>query len=149
MHQPPYQIGEADSPNLTGIIRPCQFFGASRSGRHCPEQRLTLAVLHDVINILRRWNGLGNRYKQRAFAEAGQWVATRGFSHALSFDRVCDALDIAPDMLRAHLASCVTDIEMKTRPVRMAPPLHALRHGEYATCNFWPIATVFFCLQLN
>jgi hypothetical protein len=91
MHQPEYQVAEADSPNLTELIRPCQFLGAARSRRLCPEQRLALAVLHDAINILQGWNGSGSRDKQRVFAEAGQWVTTRGFGHPFSFDSLCDA----------------------------------------------------------
>jgi hypothetical protein len=133
MHQLEYQIEEADLPNLTELIRSCQFFGAERSGRLCPEQRLALAVLHDAINILRKWNGSGNRDKQRAFVEAGQWVATRGFSHTFSFDSLCDTLDIAPDMLRERLASFVTDFGMRTRPSSHGQPLHALSREPNAT----------------
>jgi hypothetical protein len=81
---------------------------------------LALAVLHDAINILRGWNGLGGRDKQRAFAEAGQWVTTPGLSHVFSFDGVCDALEIEPNMLRERLAPFVADFGMRIGPVRTA-----------------------------
>jgi hypothetical protein len=66
-----------------------------------------LAVLVDAINILQGWNRMGSARKRRAFAEAGQWVTTHGRSYPFSFDSVCDALGIDPDMLRERLASLV------------------------------------------
>jgi len=64
---------------------------------------LFIAVLVDAINILQGWHRLGSARKRRAFAEAGQWVNTRGTHYPFSFDSICDALSIAPDILRQRL----------------------------------------------
>ncbi len=88
---------------LTGIILPAQYFGAMGSSGLCSEQRLMLAVLVDAINVLQGWQRLGSARKRRAFAEAGQWVNTRGTSYPFAFDSICDALGIDPEILRERL----------------------------------------------
>ena len=92
-----------DSMAATDVILPSQFFGAMGGGGLCSEQRLMLAVLVDAINILQGWNRLGSVRKRRAFAEASQWIITRGTHHPFAFDSVCDALGIDPSMLRGRL----------------------------------------------
>jgi hypothetical protein len=72
-------------------------------GGLCSEQRLMLAVLVDAINILQGWNRVGSARKRRAFAEAAQWVITKGTHYPFSFDSICDALGIDPEVLRARL----------------------------------------------
>jgi hypothetical protein len=62
-----------------------------------------LAVLVDAINLLQGWQRTGSARKRQAFAEAAQWVNTRGTSYPFSFDSVCDALAIDSDVLRACL----------------------------------------------
>jgi hypothetical protein len=89
---------------VTDIILPSQFFGAMGGGSLCSEQRLMLAVLVDAINILQGWNHLGNVRKRREFAEAAQWVNTKGTNYPFSFDSVCDALSIDSSMLRGRLS---------------------------------------------
>jgi len=89
---------------LTDIILPVQYFGAMGSGGLCSEQRLMLAVLVDAINVLQGWQRLGSARKRRAFAEAGQWINTRGTSYPFSFDSICDALGIDPEILRERLS---------------------------------------------
>ena len=94
----------SDSLTVTDVILPSQFFGAMGGGGLCSEQRLMLAVLVDAINILQGWNHLGNVRKRREFAEAAQWVNTRGTNYPFSFDSVCDALAIEPSILRGRLS---------------------------------------------
>jgi hypothetical protein len=89
---------------LTDIILPSQYFGALGSSGLCSEQRLMLAVLVDAINVLQGWQRIGSARKRRAFAEAGQWVNTRGTSYPFSFDSICDALGIDPEILRERLS---------------------------------------------
>jgi hypothetical protein len=98
-------IESTDTLAFTDIILPAQYFGAMRGGALCSEQRLMLAVLVDAINILQGWQRLGSARKRRAFAEAGQWVNTRGTSYPFSFDSICDALEIDPEMLRGRLSA--------------------------------------------
>jgi hypothetical protein len=85
------------------IILPSQYFGAMGSVGLSGEQRLMLAVLADAINVLRSWQYVGNMRKRRTFAEAAQWVITRGTSHVFSFDGVCDALEIDSAQVRSRL----------------------------------------------
>jgi hypothetical protein len=112
-HQPERQIDHSDSLAFTDVILPCQFFGAMGGSGLCAEQRLMLAVLVDAINILQGWNRMGSARKRRAFAEAGQWVTAHGRNYPFSFDSVCDALGIDPEMLRERLASLVMGFGMQ------------------------------------
>jgi hypothetical protein len=101
------QLDTSDPLNFTDVILPSQFFSAMGGGGLCAEQRLMLAVLVDAINILQGWHRLGSARKRRAFAEAGQWVNTRGTHYPFSFDSICDALSIDPDILRQRLSGLI------------------------------------------
>lgn len=105
MEQANRDFDGGDALGLTDIILPSQYFGAMGGGGLCSEQRLMLAVLVDAINILQGWHRLGSARKRRAFAEAGQWVNTRGTAYPFAFDSICDALGIDSDMLRARLSA--------------------------------------------
>jgi hypothetical protein len=95
----------ADGLALTDIILPSQYFGAMVGGGGlCSEQRLMLAVLVDAINILQVWQRFRTVRKRLAFAEAAQWVNTRGTSCTFSFDSICDALGIDREILRQRLS---------------------------------------------
>jgi len=92
-----------DMLSETDIILPSQYFGLVGSIGLSGEQRLMLAVLVDAINVLQSWKGTGSAHKRRNFAEAAQWVNTRGTSYPFSFDSVCDALEIDSELLRYRL----------------------------------------------
>ncbi|MBV8356570.1 MAG: hypothetical protein JO189_01335 [Deltaproteobacteria bacterium] len=97
-------ISEAtDVLSQMDVILPVQYFGALGSIGLSSEQRLMLAVLVDAINVLQGWQRVGNARKRRAFAEAAQWINTRGTNYPFSFDSVCDALEIDPEVLRSRL----------------------------------------------
>ena len=107
MEQAEHEIEATDSAGLTDVmlpnqLLPNQFFGALGGGL-CSEQRLMLAVLVDAINILQGWNRMGSARKRRTFADAAQWVLMQGTNYPFSFDNVCDALSIDPEMLRQRL----------------------------------------------
>ncbi|MBF6559806.1 MAG: hypothetical protein IVW56_05905 [Candidatus Binataceae bacterium] len=104
MEQIAQSVEGAESIAFTDVILPSQFFGAMGGGGLCSEQRLMLAVLVDAINILQGWSRMGSARKRRAFAEAGQWVNTRGTTYPFSFDSVCDALGIDSEILRGRLS---------------------------------------------
>jgi hypothetical protein len=101
MEQAEHEIEATDS--ATDVMLPSQFFGALGSGGLCSEQRLMLAVLVDAINILQGWNRMRRARKRRTFADAAQWVLMQGTNYPFSFDNVCDALNIEPEMLRQRL----------------------------------------------
>jgi len=68
-----------------------------------PEKRLMLAVLEDAINCYRD-NLFSQRWKnKRLFAEAEEWIATRGGDWIFSFDNVCESLGVNPEYLRRGL----------------------------------------------
>jgi hypothetical protein len=92
-----------DNLSQMDVILPSQYFAAVGSVGLSSEQRLMLAVLVDAINVLQGWQRAGSARKRRAFAEAAQWVNTRGTSYPFSFDNVCDALEIYPNVLRSRL----------------------------------------------
>lgn len=105
MEQASRELDGAEALALTDVILPSQYFGAMGGGGLCSEQRLMLAVLVDAINILQGWHRVGSARKRRAFAEAGQWVNTRGTNYPFAFDSICDALGIDFDMLRERLSA--------------------------------------------
>jgi hypothetical protein len=85
------------------IILPSQYFASVGSSKLSGEQRLSLALLIDAINVLQDWKGNGSPRKRRDFAEALHWVNTHGTHHPFSFDSVCDVLNINSEMLRSRL----------------------------------------------
>lgn len=103
MDQAKREMDDMDSVGFADIILPSQFYGTMGTGALCSEQRLMLAVLVDAINLLRGWHRTASARKRRAFAEAGQWVGTRGTTYPFAFDSVCDALGIDSEVLRVRL----------------------------------------------
>jgi hypothetical protein len=94
------------------IILPSQFFDGMGGQNLSAEQRLMLAVLVDAINVLQGWNRRTSARKRRDFAEAGKWITTRGDA-PFSFDNICEALNINPEMLRERLAGLVMGLAVQ------------------------------------
>jgi hypothetical protein len=103
MEHAEHEIEATDLPGPADVMLPSQFFGPMGSGGLHSEQRLMLAVLVDAINILQGWNRMGSARKRRTFADTAQWVLMQGTNYPFSFDNVCDALSIDPEMLRQRL----------------------------------------------
>jgi hypothetical protein len=103
MEQAEHEIEATDSAGLTDVMLPSQFFGTLGVSGLCSERRLMLAVLVDAINILQGWNRTRRARKRRTFADAAQWVLMPGTNYPFSFDNVCEALNIEPEMLRQRL----------------------------------------------
>lgn len=111
-----HPLSEAtDTLSQMDVILPAQYFATLGSVGLSSEQRLMLAVLVDAINVLQGWQRVGNARKRRAFAEAAQWVNTRGTNYPFSFDSVCDALAIDSDVLRTRLHSLTIGLTNTTR----------------------------------
>ena len=118
------------------IILPSQYFSTIGSGGLSGEQRLMLAVLVDAINVLQSWHGGGSARKRRDFAEAAQWVNTRGTSHPFSFDSVCDALEIDSELLRSRLrVLTVRSANSTRRPALAHLRLKELSRSQHITAN--------------
>ena len=118
------------------IILPSQYFGALGSVGLSGEQRLMLAVLVDAINVLQSWHGGGSARKRRNFAEAAQWVNTRGTSYPFSFDSVCDALEIDSELVRSRLSVwTVRSANPARRPALVRLRLKELSRSQHMTPN--------------
>jgi len=92
-----------DSMGASDIILPSQYFSGMCNGSLCSELRLMLAVLADAINVLQDRDPMATARKRKAFAEAAEWVTTRGNGYLFSFDTVCDVLGIGSEMARKRL----------------------------------------------
>jgi hypothetical protein len=114
-----------DSMCASDVLLPIQYFGAMGDGGLRSEQRLMSAVLADAINVLQDRNPMATVRKRKAFAEAAEWVTTRGNGYLFSFDTVCDALNIAPEFLRERLC----DLALSHGSTGWDGPRHLRLHG--------------------
>ena len=110
------------------IILPSQYFGALGSVGPSGEQRLMLAVLADAINVLHSGQGGDSACERLNFDEAAQWVNSPGTARPFSFDSVCDALEIDPELLRSRLRVLTGRSANSTRH----PTLARLRLKEWS-----------------
>ena len=85
-------------------ILPSQYYDVSGGHRLTGEQRLMLALLADAINVYQQGVLSRNTRKRLLFIDAARWIAAGPTNrHAFSFDTVCDALGINPNMLRRRM----------------------------------------------
>ena len=63
------------------------------------EFRLIAAVLEDALHVLRK------RPQNRAWQETRAWLGSRDRSWPLSFENICDALDLDPDAVRRQVSA--------------------------------------------
>jgi hypothetical protein len=92
---------------LPDVLLPSQFFELVGARTFSSEQRLMLAVLADAINVLRSTDS-SNIRKRNSFNEASSWVFADGVTSPLSFDHVCNALDVDAQSLRRRLSELVS-----------------------------------------
>jgi hypothetical protein len=124
-----------DSLSQMDIILPTQYFGALGSVGLCSEQRLMLAVLVDAINVLQGWHRVGSARKRRAFAEAAQWVNSKGTCYPFSFDSICDALAINAEVLRARLGTLTIGLASSVGHGLGRLRLKELSRAQHMTAN--------------
>jgi hypothetical protein len=125
-----------DMLSQADIILPTQYFESIGSRGLSGEQRLMLAVMVDAINVLQNWKGTGSPRKRRNFAEAAQWVNTRGTGHPFSFDSVCDALEIHSELLRSRLRTLTVRPANSPRRLALARlRLKELSRSQHITTN--------------
>jgi hypothetical protein len=117
------------------IILPSQYFAALGSSSLSSEQRLMLAVLVDAINVLHGWRGVGSGRKRRAFAEAAQWINTRGSTYPFSFDSICEVLEIDPEVLRSRLHGLTMGLLNSARPALGRLRLKELSRTQHMSAN--------------
>jgi hypothetical protein len=94
----------SDSAFEQESILPSQFFeGRNNNEVLEPVKRLMLAVLTDAVRCYQLGSAAQKISCRRAFREAEEWLFRTKADGPFSFERVCCALDIAPDYLRHML----------------------------------------------
>ena len=94
---------DAGDPGLEQIL-PCQYHDLSGGHHLSGEQRLALALLTDAINVYQKGALSRVSRARRLYVDAETWImADRVQPEILSFDTVCDALNINAPLLRRRL----------------------------------------------
>ena len=104
---------------LVGLnqILPSQYFDVSGGHRLTGEQRLMLALLADAINVYQQGVASRNTRKRMLFVDAERWITgSSKCHHAFTFDTVCDALGINPDMLRRRMRTWKYELRRNLGP---------------------------------
>jgi hypothetical protein len=68
-----------------------------------PEVRLMLAVMEDAVATYQRYAVDPGRRNQRLFEEAQSWIESTDTSWPYSFENICTALRMEPEILRRGL----------------------------------------------
>ena len=89
--------------NLTqfDIILPSQHFNSP--GKHAPELRLMIAVLHDALDCLTKHRFATNKRGRRLFQETREWFLADGADWPYSFEGICGVLDLDSNAVRQRL----------------------------------------------
>jgi len=105
-------------------ILPSQYYDVSGGHRLTGEQRLMLALLADAINVYQQGVLSRNTRKRLLFIDAARWIAAGPTNrHAFSFDTVCDALGINPNMLRRRMLAWKHQLHRDIQPSAATPHL--------------------------
>jgi hypothetical protein len=112
--------------SLPDVLLPNQSFKSPRVQTFSSEQRLMLAVLTDAINVMGDSRDSASPLKRDSFAEASGWVFSKGVEGPMSFDHVCDALDVDADVLRKRLSELVSGHGISLLRLRLKQASRAL-----------------------
>ncbi len=68
------------------------------------EKKLMVAVLEDAISCYRDYISTRDRWKEKLFYEAAEWIFSRNDDkYLLSFHNVCETIGLDPDYIREGL----------------------------------------------
>ena len=67
------------------------------------EKRLMVAVLEDAISSYRDYISTRDRWEEKLFYEAEEWIFSRNDEWFLSFHNVCETIGLDPDYIREGL----------------------------------------------
>jgi hypothetical protein len=81
------------------------------------EEALILAVLEDAITCFQKYVLAQNEKEMNIFQEAEEWILKKNSDWFLSFENVCEILQLDPDYLRQGLMSW-KEVQRKDRYVR-------------------------------
>ena len=68
-----------------------------------PEIRLMLAILEDAVATYQRFAANESRQNQKLFRDAESWIQSSDTSWPYSFDNICEALKLEPEVMRRGL----------------------------------------------
>ena len=99
-----FTLADIDPRPFPDLILRSQFFEMVGTRALSSEQRLMLAVLADAINVVQEFGSSTSLRKRTSYNEAWNWFFTKGVTSPLSFENVCDALEIDARSLRWRLS---------------------------------------------
>ncbi len=111
------------------IVLPTQLPDRRLADRQ-PEKRLMLAVLESAVAVLLKRPSPRNAKERRALREARAWFVAPSSAWPFSFRRICDALGLEAEYLRAGLDRAREDWADETEPSvrRLVRPMAGMRH---------------------
>jgi len=89
------------------ILLPSQHLATSRRGT--PEQRLMIAVLHDALDCIMKYELTTEGGGQRIFQEAKSWLLASEKHWPYSFDCICEVLDLDSEAILKQVRLKKTD----------------------------------------
>jgi len=95
-------IGMPDGGPSPENVMPAQFFHLRGAGVQ-PEKRLMLAVLEDAVAAIHRHRLRHTARDRRLLAETEAWFASPDGHWPFAFERICEALGLDSDYIRAGL----------------------------------------------
>ncbi len=133
-------LERADIDPSCMTILPAQWVDQFRRALQ-PEQRLMLAVLEEAINCLQQYHQMTSHRARRLFCEAEEWIMHDDFHWPFSFARICLALAIDHEYLRAGIQRWMTQLPQGRKrydlcsPNALIGPNRRLRRstGRYAS----------------
>src|SRR5437016_11194342 len=93
----------ADWPHGKDIIFGSKDDRQSGSTKICPEKKLAVAVFSQAANDLQKFRQARRGARYSFYADARKWIASNDRSWPYSFLNLCDALNLAADIVRAEL----------------------------------------------
>jgi len=83
-------------------LMPAQFFTRrDRANAQNSIRRLMCAILEDAVNVYA--NEVGSSQPSRTFRETRRWLDSNDRTWVFSFLRICEALDLDPQRVRARV----------------------------------------------
>ena len=94
-----------DSLLQPDTLLPAQYFETVCRKTHLEaEQELMLVILEDAVTCFQKYFAARDKIETRLFREAEEWILLQGKSDwLLSFDVVCENLDLNPGYIREGL----------------------------------------------
>ena len=93
----------ADRSHSNDVIFGSKDDRQSGSTKICPERKLAVAVFSQAANDLQKFRHARRGARYSLYADARKWMASNDRIWPYSFLNLCDALNLAADVVRAQL----------------------------------------------